>query len=407
MSAIMKRAFDEYLTVDRYAGNEIHLLVGKPAVEESVPPPSDGYLAELSALRRLSEQGDGMRAFMGMLLTIETSKYRVIVVDEPEAFLHPPQARLFGRILAEQHATGTQVIIATHSEDIVQGVTSISPPVGFDPTIIRINRRDKIFKVSQISVEKVQQLYHDPLLRHSSVLGGLFYQGVAVCEGDSDCTYYQAVLSYLIESGRVAARDVHFMHCGGKARIWKAVDALRAASVPTVAIVDFDVLKSDDVLAKLVGVSGGDFAELTTSLNVLRNAITSRSRSVNKAAARSQILAILDDSVEADVTNRNRDSIAKALSGIDGWRDAKSNGSRMLTGDALQAFNVVDVWLRRHGVFVVPNGELESFNRLTPSGDKGSWLAHVLEGRLYASDTDAHTFIDAMTRQLDEFGLLS
>jgi len=250
MSALMQRAFGEELTVDRYAGSEVHLLVGRPQVEEPRPPVTDEYLKSLSSLRRLSAQGDGMRAFMGMLLTIKTSKYRLIVIDEPEAFLHPPQARLLGRILAEQHADGTQIVVATHSEDIVQGVTSAAPPTGYDPTIVRLNRRGPDFSAFQISVEKVQQLYHDPLLRHSSVMSGLFYQGVAVCEGDSDCTYYQAVLAHLVSSSTVAARDVHFMHCGGKARIWKALDALRSANVPAVALVDFDVLKSDEILRR-------------------------------------------------------------------------------------------------------------------------------------------------------------
>jgi ABC-type cobalamin/Fe3+-siderophores transport system ATPase subunit len=80
MSALMQRAFGEELTVDRYAGSEVHLLVGRPQVEEPRPPVTDEYLKSLSSLRRLSAQGDGMRAFMGMLLTIKTSKYRLIVI---------------------------------------------------------------------------------------------------------------------------------------------------------------------------------------------------------------------------------------------------------------------------------------------------------------------------------------
>jgi len=236
-----------------------------------------------------------------------------LLVGEPEAFLHPPQARLLGRILAEQHADGTQVVVATHSEDIVQGVTSAAPPTGYDPTIVRLNRRGPDFSAFQISVEKVQQLYDDPLLRHSSVMSGLFYQGVAVCEGDSDCTYHQAVLAHLVSSSTVAARDVNFMHCGGKARIWKELDALRSANVPAVALVDFDVLKSDEILAKLVSVAGGNLDELAADLSVLRQAITARDVPVKTAAARAEIDAVFDKVRSAEVTDGLRNSVTSAL----------------------------------------------------------------------------------------------
>ena len=195
----------------------------------------------------------------------------------------------------------------------MQGVTSAAPPTGYDPTIVRLNRRGPDFSAFQISVEKVQQLYDDPLLRHSSVMSGLFYQGVAVCEGDSDCTYHQAVLAHLVSSSTVAARDVNFMHCGGKARIWKELDALRSANVPAVALVDFDVLKSDEILAKLVSVAGGNLDELAADLSVLRQAITARDVPVKTAAARAEIDAVFDKVRSAEVTDGLRNSVTSAL----------------------------------------------------------------------------------------------
>ncbi|RZT89061.1 putative AbiEii toxin of type IV toxin-antitoxin system [Pseudonocardia sediminis] len=403
VSALMDRAFGESLTVDRYAGNEIHLLVGRPSSVESGPPPSKIYLDELQALRRLNEQGDGMRAFMGMLLTIRTSEYKVILIDEPEAFLHPPQARLLGRILSEQHGRGTQVIVATHSENIVQGITGGAPKAGFDPTIVRISRQGGPSHASQIPIEKVQQLYHDPLLRHSSVLDGLFYQGVAVCEGDSDCAYYNAVLTHLTGSDQLQVRDVHFMHCGGKDRVWKAIDALRAARVPCVAVLDFDALRSDAVLSSLMSTQGGNLEEIRSDLNTMRNAIISKTRPASRIAAKAEIDQVFTRSgSQGNISNNDRELISNALSGSDGWAEAKNNGRRILAGDALNAFDRVNSWLRRHGVFVVADGELESFNREVPAGNKAKWLATVLEGRLYEGANKAHSFVKEMCKALSD-----
>lgn len=39
----------------------------------------------------LQEQGDGFRSFVGIVLSILLSKDKIILIDEPEAFLHPTQ----------------------------------------------------------------------------------------------------------------------------------------------------------------------------------------------------------------------------------------------------------------------------------------------------------------------------
>jgi hypothetical protein len=44
------------------------------------------------------------------------------VIDEPEAFLHPPQARLIGSSLVQDRRDNRQLFIATHSADILSGV---------------------------------------------------------------------------------------------------------------------------------------------------------------------------------------------------------------------------------------------------------------------------------------------
>ncbi|MGH3688011.1 MAG: AAA family ATPase [Pseudonocardiaceae bacterium] len=149
VSSLIERAFNQPLTVNRYGGSEITLHLGKVEAEETKPPISLEYMRELSLLPQLQEQGDGIRAFAGMPLAIITAQYPLVIIDEPEAFLHPPQAYLFGRVLAEQHAIGTQIPIATHSKDVIAGITSVKTTTD-NVSIVRLTRKATVNHAAQI-----------------------------------------------------------------------------------------------------------------------------------------------------------------------------------------------------------------------------------------------------------------
>lgn len=87
-----KAIFGVNLTLDRLS--RMHTLrvgnVGVPV--PGVDAVTTAYREALIALPRLSEQGDGMRSMLGLLLPITTATYPIVLVDEPEAFLHRPQA---------------------------------------------------------------------------------------------------------------------------------------------------------------------------------------------------------------------------------------------------------------------------------------------------------------------------
>jgi AAA domain, putative AbiEii toxin, Type IV TA system len=243
----MKRVFGMRLTVNRYGGQETTLHVGEVLATETVPP-SEAYIQEIMSLPQIQDQGDGVRAFIGIFLSIITALRPLVIIDEPEAFLHPPQAYLLGRILAEQYGHDSQVLIATHSHDLVRGLTSAKAS-SESVTVARITRHESTRnRVHQVSADKIRDLYQDPLIRYYSMLDGLFFHGVILCESDSDCTYYRAVFEsndHVGDDQPEAPTDLHFTHCGGKARLPKAVRALREAGVPFACAVDFDFLQDN------------------------------------------------------------------------------------------------------------------------------------------------------------------
>jgi predicted ATP-dependent endonuclease of OLD family len=82
-----------------------------------------------------------MRSFASVLLDKFTSEYSIMLIDEPEAFLHPPQARLLGKMLATHNPDSRQLFIATHSEDFLQGLLDADNE---SVIVVRIDRIDDI-----------------------------------------------------------------------------------------------------------------------------------------------------------------------------------------------------------------------------------------------------------------------
>jgi len=107
-----RHAFGKDLTPFRAGGSNFPLYVGeKPAV----PPGKDELSREfVEALQTsnvmLEKQGDGMRSFAAVILHVLAARtHSIQFLDEPEAFLHPPQARLLGRYIAENRPGNSQL----------------------------------------------------------------------------------------------------------------------------------------------------------------------------------------------------------------------------------------------------------------------------------------------------------
>jgi hypothetical protein len=96
------------LTLNRYGALQLHL--GVPTEPATVPPPSRANLDAVLSLPLLHEQGDGVRSFVGLLHSL--ARLPLVLIDEPEAFLHPPHARLLGRVLIIALPYGSSCVVA-------------------------------------------------------------------------------------------------------------------------------------------------------------------------------------------------------------------------------------------------------------------------------------------------------
>lgn len=385
------------IAVDRYAGSVISLRLGEPPLfQHDNGRPSKEYLAALKELPRLEDQGDGIRSYLGLILHLAAGQHQILLIDEPEAFLHPPQARRLGSVLADR-ARDQQVFIATHSNDVLQGALEGGAPV----TIIRVTRDGNINRPAVLSDSNVKTLWSDPLLRYSNVLDGLFHDAVVLCESDADCRFYSAVLDHLSTGGdeQIVDREAQllFTHCGGKARMSSVVDALSAVSVPVVVVADFDVLRNSTDVERIVHSLGGDFGNFEADLKLVGNTLTSDGKPLRKLTLKDELNRKLDALPTEVLSRQEVESIRALIKAESGWDKAKRAGLQAVPqGNASQACERLLAGLQQTGLCVVPVGELERFAP-NVAGHGPSWVSTVLEQKIHESPGhDALEFVKAI-----------
>lgn len=377
LSEKVKQAFGTELIINKGAGKKIYLFIGeRPLVTNGNDRVSDTYLEQLGQLPQLQLQGDGIRGFVGVLLETFLTRHSVVFIDEPEAFLHPPQARLLGKMIAEELPSKKQVILATHSEDFIKGLLDAGKP---NVKILRITREGHFNNVSLLDNNEVKLIMKDSLLRYSDILKGLFHAKVVVCESDTDCCFYSTIYSALIDVGKIPNQDILFMSCGGKYRIPDSIKALCELKVKVNIIVDFDILNEMNPLRKIYEELGGSWPDIENEWTIVKNVIEQKKPDLERAEVGDKINEVLklrtDKSLSMDELERIREIVRKTSP----WDTAKSVGEEIIpSGDPERNYIKLKNTLAEKGIFVVEVGEIERFVKSV--GNTGTkWLTKVLE----------------------------
>jgi len=375
-SEIFRKAFGKDLVVHRNAGNKVPLHVGdKPEVKEGEDRVSMSYLKRLEELPTLHEQGDGMKSFVGVMLNTMIKKKSITLIDEPEAFLHPPQARLLGQMLAKRDENSGQLIISTHSGDFLRGIVDSSPD---NLKIIRIRRDGDSNVISELSKSEVSEIWNDPLLRHSNVLDGLFHEKVVVCEADSDCRFYSSISQSVYEQNGSTYPDVLLTHCGGKHRIPVVVNALKKLGVPVSVIADFDVLNSSKPLKTIWESLGGNWSDIEANWKIVKDEIEKKKPELSSDDVKSEITAILAGITDRQFPSSDKKKIEAILKKSSAWSHAKSTGKYYIpSGNGSKAFDDLVIAINKLNLFIVEVGEVECFVKSV--GNHGpKWVSEVL-----------------------------
>ena len=388
ISSYFRKAFGEDLNVYISAGSHWPLFVGdRPELDLGEQRHSRTYSSRFrSQMVPLRDQGDGMRSFTSVILhLLAPITPSLLLLDEPEAFLHPPQARLLGEIISIEKAPGAQLFLATHSPDVLQGLINVAPD---HLRVLRMQRDGNVNRIKELDKELVKTISLDPIMRYSSVLSGVFHERVVICEAHADCMFYSAILD-LPEVHGETHPDVLFVHANGKHRLATLAETLVALDVPVDIVADIDVLNDLTVLGKIVEALRGDWEQIRPLADALKKEIeisvpvlsfddlrTSIRRELDKAPA--------DHNPVKNLRSRIDDIFPQSVP----WGALKRGGKAALPqGQATQRFNRLQTLCGQVGLWIVPVGELEGFCKSI--GRKGpAWVQKVVEERDLANDQE-------------------
>jgi hypothetical protein len=386
ISDYFRRAFGKDLILFRVGGQSWPFLVGdRPEIQPGEDRISATYNQRLRAATvPLEHQGDGMRSFATVILEmLAPDTPSVLLLDEPEAFLHPPQARLLGEFIAKERPRLAQLFIATHSPDVLQGLLNAAPD---HLRVVRVKRDGNINRAKELDKSRAKKISGDPIMKFTSVLSGVFHQRVIICESDADCMFYSSVLDIPAVHGSQFP-DVLFVQAGGKHRMATLAEALRSLDVDVDVIADFDLLNDESVVEGAVKALGGDWAEVRTQVGPLKAAIEQRKPWLNAVEVAKGIREILDKIPSAGEFPRTaRADIESLFRKASPWDAIKTAGEAAVPGgDATKHYGKLQALCNAFGLWIVPVGELEGFCRF--EGRHGPlWVQRVVENHDLATD---------------------
>lgn len=315
--------------------------------------------------------------FTEPLLYLLLPHYSCFMIDEPESFLHPPQARILGQIFSEALSNDKQVFISTHSQDFLNGLISSCPD---RVKIIRITRLDDNNIIKVLDNAQLNRIWKDSLLRYSNIVDSLFHESTVVCESDSDCKLYSIILEYIkTEEGR--PNSTLFVHCGGKQRLPLVAQALKTLGVNFRIIPDIDILNDSNLTKLLYEICGGQWPTIEKRYNVVAAGAKSLDKPTLLKEQRERIeetLSEFENEGIKDLNKKQLDKLKKTIFEHKGWSMIKKSGIRALpNGDPQEAIEALNTALKQVGIHLPLVGELENF--ITTVGGHGpSWVEDVI-----------------------------
>ncbi len=392
-----REVFREEIVLD-YSG--LSHVAFRVLPEKRELPKHPGDLKEaLNGVPFLDDQGDGMRSYVGITAAIEAVRRPLVLIDEPETFLHPPQSRAIGRLVANAQLQNRQVFIATHSVDVLRGVLSAEKSV----SIIRVTRKGTTNRFDVLDSKFLSEVAADPLKSSARVLNGLFHRSVAVVEGESDERLLAAIAS------QVGGDRIHFVSAGGKQATNGIIQMYKQLHVRCASVLDFDVLRDESELSACLKSHDITDIDAATKVHQELKAVASGPSEVEHRAKqlRSRLSTLLskmdalNPSEALSVVRAERSWINKVT---DPWSNLKHRGLGALEGELQDRVKHLLDELRATGIFINPKGELESLlpEEVSPLGDKQEWVRRAIP-LVYRLKANPNSLPWSWIRQLVEY----
>lgn len=330
-------------------------------------------LKVLKGMENLHSQGDGIRSAVAILSSLIVNQHALFLIDEPETFMHPPQARLLGKNIVNL-SKQKQCFISTHSIDFIKGVLEADSS---RVKIIKIDRMENDNKFNLVDNASASKISNDKNLKYTNILNGLFYDQLVLCENESDCKFYSAILESV---DLLVYQNTLFCAVGGKDQFKKVVPLLRNLNIQYSVIADIDLINNKDNVEQLVNSIEKECYDQIESVHT--QFIEEFEKGMNPQVKTQQIIKdeinqkfneekYMPESMAKDIKN--------ILKNISSFKLLKNGGKSILPqGECASLFEKIDEFLKKHKVFILKCGEIERFVP-TVGGHGNTWVEKTFE----------------------------
>lgn len=332
--------------------------------------------------RTIETEGDGLRSYAAICATLLLEQRPLCLIDEPEMCLHPPQADAVGRFIGSHAGNENCTVVATHSSHVFRGILETNRSAH----IIRLSRPAKVFGARAISPDLVKEVITKPRSRSESILEGLLSHAVVLCEGEGDRMVYESAYRTIPDR----KLDIRFVPSVGTGGFADPLHLYRALGVPCAVIADIDFLAKSGELKRVLtglGVPKPDLASLQKQASKIVAHIKASMSGIDAVQIQEELRRLAESPIDpTDGDRKLRAELQKLANSLYRLRDLQRRGVEAISEEHKEGAKVIALRsqarallddLRRHGLFVVEVGELESWLPVLMMGqsreDKSRW----------------------------------
>lgn len=338
------------------------------AIADAIDSNSREKVNKLRSFEDLHNQGDGIRTAVAILSSVIVSEHSLFLIDEPETFLHPPQAKILGKNMVKL-STGKQLFISTHNIDFIRGVLEEDSS---RVKIIKIDRLDNYNTFNLVDNDSINRISSDKNLKYTNILNGLFYNQVVLCENESDCKFYSAILEH---EELTIYQNTLFCAVGGKEQLKKIVPLLKELNIDYRIIADIDLINNIDSLKQLLNSAIPEcYNEIAVQhKNFLENFQKETNSQVKtQEVIRAEINSLFNE--DKYISSKTAEQMKSLLRDVNSLKLLKTGGKAVIPqGDCVRLFKQIVDFLKENNIYVLECGEIERF---VPdvSGHGNNWV---------------------------------
>jgi len=377
LNDVLRIAFEKSIDVYEYYENDNivkEYRIGKSEdITNAINANKRDSQDRLSKEEKLQDQGDGIRSAIAVLASLIVNEHSLFLIDEPESFLHPPQAKLIGKNIVEL-SKNKQCFIATHNIDFIKGVVEADSS---RVKIIKIDRVENENAFNLINNDSISVIATDRNLKYTNILDGLFYSQLVLCENESDCKFYSALLENL---DTVKYQNTLFCAVGGKHHFKKVIPLLKQLRIQYTVIGDIDIINNKDDLNQLLdSVENNCYEGIRDRHTEFLDKFVENTN--HQVKTQDEIKRAINGVFTTDqyMPSNAAEKIRQIIKNISSFKLLKNGGKSALPqGDCVRLYNEIKSYLNNHNIYFTECGEIERF--VPDIGGHGNdWLEKVFE----------------------------